>query len=581
MPDTEFLQNTNDPSQRRNFFYLVYFGIISGVLSYFSGYLIPYLDKLSGNTPIVSPTINFLIFLIPGILFGIFISLYFLKYNQNFKGKALLKSIIWIIISGLGYYAAVSVTIGMGPPYHPAFFIGGLVGAFITLLGFRFLIARLSILEIISLTMLGGVLGLSWFMGNFFNHALVESVKDHDPQYFFLFTIWQAGMALGMQFVFKFKPKSNIENVPIKYTITKKSIFSVLVIGFVLATSYLAYSFYSSKSLRSPTQKEKYYGMVATDFNVPEYCYQISPHALYGTAGFSPAGHQISLFRSECFYAVATGLKDPNLCKEVKPISTDVLDGSKVSEESCREGINKGNHNYANFDLIGEELTSLLNQMGYTEKVLYEDKYYENASFTPIYDFYQRIKDNPDFLKKISNLPNYAEQFDNNKIRTANTDEAIIEIVAIDNSQPMLCEKISPNAIYQSKVLNQTHPVRDNCLVSIAFNTQNVALCSKLSKDPTNNQYQYYDGTKACEDNIAAIKKNGNQGLSYGPIMPNLDDLESALNKLGYSSGDIWAGKTSSPTDPEGFYYKIKSSQDPAIKQEFLKRFNQFINSYQ
>lgn len=84
MSDMETLQSTNDLSQRKNFFYLVYFGIISGVLAYFSGYVRPYLDKLSVNAPIVSLTINFLISFLPGILFGIFISLFFLRKNKKF-----------------------------------------------------------------------------------------------------------------------------------------------------------------------------------------------------------------------------------------------------------------------------------------------------------------------------------------------------------------------------------------------------------------------------------------------------------------------------------------------------------------
>jgi len=362
-------------------------------------------------------------------------------------------------------------------------------------------------------------------------------------------------------------------------TLNRKIVFGILIIGLIAIAFYFAQNFYSihsNNNLRGPTIKEEYYGMIAADFNMPEYCSQISPDVLYSTAGFSPPGHQISLFRSECFYAIAIGLKNPNLCKQVKPISTSFLDGSKISEGSCRDDISKDAQNYRNFDLFGEELTTLLNQMGYTEKVLYEDKYYENAVFTPIYDFYQKIKTTPDFLTKIGNLPNYAEQFDNSKIRAANADEMIIAMAAVDNAQPELCEKISPNAIYDARTLNQILPIRDNCLNSIAYNTKNAALCSNFSKDPTNNQYRYYDSAKACEDSV----KYAGSGLHYGPIMPNLEDFESELNKLGYPSENIWANKISFPTDPEGFYYKIKSNKDPAVKQKFLRRFNQFIASY-
>ena len=229
MPDMELLPNSNVLTQEKNHFYLVYFGVISGILSYFlHAYWIDSAERadnigfstsnLLGDFLIAWPWLNFFFRFLPGIVFGIFMSLYFLRGNRN--SKAILKSIVWVITTGLAYCTANFVTStafveigGITVLRDLSFFAGGLTGAIITLVGFRFLITRLSILAIIRLTLLGGVLGLGWFIGNFFPYyTYVERLQGYNPSYFFLFTIWQVGMALGLQLAFK--SKRTVENIP-------------------------------------------------------------------------------------------------------------------------------------------------------------------------------------------------------------------------------------------------------------------------------------------------------------------------------------------------------------------------------
>src|SRR3989344_4321708 len=111
------------------------------------------------------------------------------------------------------------------------------------------------------------------------------------------------------------------------FRIMNKKIILVVVVIVLIFFSYIYFNIYrsrfilSTENLRVPDEKELFFHKVAVDFEIPELCNKISSQAYY-SAPFAPPGYQISLVRSRCFINVAEKMKDQNLCKEVRSIST-------------------------------------------------------------------------------------------------------------------------------------------------------------------------------------------------------------------------------------------------------------------
>lgn len=173
-------------------------GVISGFLSYFLFHLIDLL-----NEKIFA---KYLLYIGAGLVFGIVLWIYSYLYLSNGR---LIKHLLWVVTSSISYYVAVFVTIyfvtsGINLdfsvqqhtiPMWP-FVVSGLTGGFLMLIGFRFLLSKLTLLQFILLCFLAAILGLSWFLGQSFD----EDFKGIVPfdSFLTLYVIWQAGMAFGL-----------------------------------------------------------------------------------------------------------------------------------------------------------------------------------------------------------------------------------------------------------------------------------------------------------------------------------------------------------------------------------------------
>ena len=165
-------------------------GFTSGIVSYYTS-----------NSFDTRDTPGFLPYdLCAGIIFGIAISFFVFFFLPSIKKSRfwLLQLASWIIVSMVSYYFAVHTTVTIIDPassnYAPqpfieylAFFVGGSLGAFLMLLGFHFLLVPIKQYRFIVLVILGGILGLSSFLGT----------NSLNPL-FVLFIVWQTGMAFGL-----------------------------------------------------------------------------------------------------------------------------------------------------------------------------------------------------------------------------------------------------------------------------------------------------------------------------------------------------------------------------------------------
>lgn len=177
---------------KTNYFIALVLGLISGYLSVNAPTLFG-LSFVRDGIPNLS--------VLPGLLFGLAACLYFVFI---FKLSKWPNYIGWIIISILAYNIAFWATFFLvlilshyfnatdtnllynNPAAYLAFFVGGFLGAFLTILGLKWLVVKFTMRHVLMLSLCGAVLGLS---------GLIPNLDGSDStNYLPLFLIWQAGV---------------------------------------------------------------------------------------------------------------------------------------------------------------------------------------------------------------------------------------------------------------------------------------------------------------------------------------------------------------------------------------------------
>ena len=142
--------------------------------------------------------LNFL----PGIFFGVALCIAFIFILKQTVSSAKVLGVI--LVSSAAYYIAVYSTLNLGSSADGSigigcFFVGGMIGALILLLGIIFLLKPLRIYQIFLLTVLDGILGMVGWQSNFAN--------SNDPSLFLLCLVWQGGMAFALALCFGWNEK--------------------------------------------------------------------------------------------------------------------------------------------------------------------------------------------------------------------------------------------------------------------------------------------------------------------------------------------------------------------------------------
>ena len=166
--------------------------------------------------------------LLPGILFGIALSLYFIIFEQE---KLSYKIIGFVAISTVAYDLAVLATIdtplhvNASPFANPIdstlFFSGGIVGALVLLIGIKFLLVPIKWSQLFLLTVLGGLLGtFGWMLGSFISPTIptsswVGAAGDlPKANMYSLYIVWQTAMAFAVSVCIKLNQKDVLIPAP-------------------------------------------------------------------------------------------------------------------------------------------------------------------------------------------------------------------------------------------------------------------------------------------------------------------------------------------------------------------------------
>jgi hypothetical protein len=185
---------------------------------------------------------------------------------------------------------------------------------------------------------------------------------------------------------------------------------------------------------RRPNIHEQFYTVVATDFGDGGMCEKISIHAIdLRRPDFGTSDYRVTYQKSACYFYMALGTKNSALCEKVETITTDPPNKSEISKSECLRALQDPRYgrNYSYRPLVPySSLADLLQEMGYRDKDIYAAIYSENPLLSPTYKFYKTIRDTVTFKDKIQRLPDHTEPFSPDKVRLANEDEFLAQMVA-------------------------------------------------------------------------------------------------------------------------------------------------------
>jgi hypothetical protein len=331
-----------------------------------------------------------------------------------------------------------------------------------------------------------------------------------------------------------------------------------------------------SNGKRPPNAYETFYTAAAADFGDAEMCPKIYRYAIEESCGpdFACTDWRVSYERSGCFFYAALQARNAEYCDSVASITVLPSNQSEISRSACLQAIRKGQQ-YQNQPIPDYyELGDMMREMGYTQEVVDSLSYHRNGFNNPVHRFYATVRQNKDFKSKVEALPAYTEPLSGKKLRPANEDELLMELVAIDDGIYKLCGKISPNAYYQYPGPSgsfQRYSLRDACFYDAASKANSSRLCEAMAPAgalPITNKWINRQG---CESWIR-IQKLRHLKPSRGdvlPYFPTMLGFVRALQKLGYANPYL---RDARAPDWMSFYQAIQFSTDLQEREQFLKR---------
>lgn len=157
---------------------------------------------------LIPATVGFGIFFIPGLVFGAITALYFLFFRITKHSYSSL--LLWVFISTISYFIAVLIAIFTPHIFNNFLHIcsAGTIGALLIISGFHILLFRINRGQFRLLTLLGGVLSLSFYISfypdfiyDLIGYNISTGAGYYDDNFLPLNIIWQAGMAAGFGWV--------------------------------------------------------------------------------------------------------------------------------------------------------------------------------------------------------------------------------------------------------------------------------------------------------------------------------------------------------------------------------------------
>jgi hypothetical protein len=375
----------------------------------------------------------------------------------------------------------------------------------------------------------------------------------------------------------------------------------------IILLGWLGYSKFSEQPIQPATERDLFLFDVGVTYTSWDACQRIHPYA-EGHGDDGP-GYEIRYLQSECYYFVAQAMHVESFCEHVRAVSVGMKDGSKFTSRFCKKQLTtprgqgpqisgarsslqlvdqptdslsrlQGSAPVWTADPGGDEsLREMMQAVGIGDGKVNDFLFARNPYSNSTVRMYQQLRKDVSFLNRLKAGTTYDEPLDLNKLRPANSLEYLYQLVALDNDEPELCGKLSPNATFQPPH-EEPALLRSRCYLSITMNRRAPVFCSQLpsaeSGFPLTPKYDSREGCISVAESYRRADFRGGMLGYHGAPFPDQALLPEALGQLGYDLASLPV-TLEKPTAAEyrAYYMHLALAYGSADRAEFLRRVEQ------
>lgn len=244
---------------------------------------------------------------------------------------------------------------------------------------------------------------------------------------------------------------------------------------------------------RGPNTYERFYATVAVDMDAPELCGKIFSGAVTFNA-WAPERYQALPLQVECLSKAAFNANDLGSCGEIVSINAwwNEYDASK--KHCVKELLDAQQGRFSgHLSLAPDVVGAIFEEMGFEPQVVAQETFrrwrasrqeWEHPPEEASHNAYRDALNDADYLSRVDRLPTLADEAPSQPLRPANRHEILYSMIGVDRDEPAWCEKISPIAyrIVRRPPIKRIFLSKSDCLMAIAINTGNAALCQHVQR---------------------------------------------------------------------------------------------------
>lgn len=328
-------------------------------------------------------------------------------------------------------------------------------------------------------------------------------------------------------------------------------------------------------TLIRPTDHERFFHLVAINFQVASLCERIGPMAEGEQHFDGPRGLQVHTLRADCYNELAKRTQDGSLCDRIAPVRTDRLDGSEFGPKYCRAGIH--GPTTAIVPHFMRAFAESMREIGYTVEDVLAWKSVADRYHGPAAAAYEAARKDGGFRERAKAGPSLDEPRTPGQSRPAQGIEFLYQRLAMDLNEAAFCGRISPNAV-TVLYIEPPQSLRAHCYTGLANNNGDASLCQNVPAESTlPANAKYYSAERCREDATdAASHPPDRRNMAEAISFPSPEAVRSALLRIGYDKAYI-AGLIPPPEEKDywSFVSALLYSNRPADgerRAEFVRR---------
>lgn len=314
------------------------------------------------------------------------------------------------------------------------------------------------------------------------------------------------------------------------------------------------------RGMRPATRAESFSRYVAQELAAPELCQKIS------WAAEEPGGFFIatSYVRSQCYAFIAGRTRNVSLCWRVRRLGVLRPLDEQMSKWACLRDALRGMN--AGIAVSSTDLTDFFARMRYDPDSLHLEGV--TPPIVAVRDEYLRLEAAPDIVDRVSHLLGSSSVMP--RASTDRLDTAYLaDVAALVSRDPDWCERIPRDL----PLATQRAGFHDWCLFTLATNTKDETLCSRLPATPP--------GPGQSLQSLCQFQARPRHptNVQYGPEVPDDARARRLIVMLGYSitrASDLPVERLAAA---EGVFLEAleagKDSVHAAARRRFIARVEQ------